>query len=139
MKTAFDLTNSPGLTHLLPNFHSLPARLLTLWLGTLCIGIGLAQSVELASQIDHPGLYSKSANGDSVFPILSPDGRFVAFASSADNLCTVGGTNRIQSLLPSVMNVYLRDRQDGRTTLVSVNVLGTGGGKVDSWPVAVST
>jgi hypothetical protein len=98
-----------------------------------------AQQLQLVSQIDNTNLYSASANGDSVLPVLSPDGRCVVFASSADNLCAVGETNRIRMLIPLSINVYLRDRQSGSTTLVSVNQAGTAGGNGNSWPVAIST
>jgi WD40 repeat protein/DNA-directed RNA polymerase specialized sigma24 family protein len=51
-------------------------------------------------------------NGVSINPSLSPDGRFVAFASLADNLVP-GDSNK-------KADVFLRDRQTSRTTIVSI-------------------
>ena len=55
-------------------------------------------------------------------PVVSADGRFVAFLSTADNLApgTFDGSE----------NLYLRNLQAGTTTLVSANRFGTGGGTV---------
>lgn len=53
------------------------------------------------------------ANGESWRPAVSPDGRFVAFASYADNL-VANDTN-------FVSDVFLRDRQAGTTERVSLS------------------
>jgi Tol biopolymer transport system component len=53
------------------------------------------------------------ASGRSQSPVITPDGRYVAFASVATNL--VPGT------LPSEGEIYLRDLTGGTTTRVSVN------------------
>ena len=58
-------------------------------------------------------------NGDSVASALSADGRFVAFTSGASNL-TPSDTN-------GTFDVFVRDRQTGATTRVSVDDLGTEG------------
>jgi Tol biopolymer transport system component len=60
-----------------------------------------------------------AADGNSTRPALSDDGRFVAFASDATNLVT-GIDN-------GVTDVYVRDRQLGRTELVSLADGGTRG------------
>jgi Tol biopolymer transport system component len=60
-------------------------------------------------------------NDNSVAPVLSPDGRFVVFASAANDLAP-GGNNFY------CLNVYLRDRTYNTTVLVSGNTNGTGGG-----------
>jgi Tol biopolymer transport system component len=52
------------------------------------------------------------ANGDSTFPAISADGRFVAFQSKADNL-VLGDTNGFE-------DIFVHDRQTGSTTRVSV-------------------
>ena len=67
------------------------------------------------------------AGGDdnSVAPNLSPDGRFVVFIGVANDL--VPGGNNFYSL-----NVFLRDRANSTTTLVSSNWTGTGGGDGNS-------
>src|SRR5580658_10206563 len=52
-------------------------------------------------------------NGDSVAPILSGDGRYVVFASSANNLPT--NASNYLPLMPAQMNVFLRDRASQST------------------------
>jgi hypothetical protein len=52
-------------------------------------------------------------NGDTVFPSISADGRYVAFSSLATNLVT-GDTNGRR-------DVFLRDRQSGATERLSVD------------------
>lgn len=52
-----------------------------------------------------------SGNGASRSPVMTPDGRYVAFASAATNL-VAGDTN-------GIIDVFLRDLQTGSTVLVS--------------------
>jgi len=78
-------------------------------------------------------------NGDSRLPIISADGRFILFASTADNLVPTSGSNTIPVLIPPKLNAFLRDRTNLTTTLVSLNLAGNGGGNGDSFPIAVST
>jgi len=56
------------------------------------------------------------ANGDSYFPAISADGRYVAFHSYAPNLVP-GGTN-------GAPHIFVHDRQTGATTRVSVDSVG---------------
>jgi hypothetical protein len=89
--------------------------------------------------VSQPGSsFAPAAGGDgsSGLPIVSADGRYVLFASTANNLVL---TNNNNSVLPQRMNVFLRDRVSNTTTLVSVNLAGTGGGNGDSFPTAIST
>jgi len=53
--------------------------------------------------------------------IISADGRFVLFVSSADNLVTNDGNGL-------TLDVFLRNRTNNTTTLVSVNATGATGG-----------
>jgi len=76
-----------------------------------------------------------SPGGDSMQPIVSSDGRFVLFASSAPDLAVAGSTNNPRTFL----NVFLRDRASQETTLVSVSATGDSGGNGNSFPVALST
>ncbi len=69
------------------------------------------------------------ANGPSTRPMLSPNGRFVAFNSRASNLGPLGGN--------SFEQLYLRDRLNGTTTLVSVDPAG-GLGNANSYRGMVS-
>jgi Tol biopolymer transport system component len=59
--------------------------------------------------------------GDSTSPIISANGRFVAFDSSASDL-VANDTNG------NVGDVFVRDLVLGTTTLVSANLAGTGSG-----------
>jgi Tol biopolymer transport system component len=59
------------------------------------------------------------AGPESQWPTITPDGRFVAFWSSASNLVT-GDTNGVE-------DVFLHERQSGTTERVSVSTSGTQG------------
>lgn len=76
--------------------------------------------------------------GDSWSPLISPDGRYVLFASTANNLILPSNNVPIPAHFPAVLNVYLRDRTNGMTTLVSVNTSGVAGGNGDSLPMGIS-
>jgi Tol biopolymer transport system component len=58
-------------------------------------------------------------NGDSSFPSISADGRYVTFVSTATDL-VAGDTN-------GFWDIFLRDRLNGTTELVSVSTNGTQG------------
>ncbi len=62
------------------------------------------------------------ADGSSAFPQISADGRFVVFSSEATNLVSED-TN-------SVLDVFVRDRESGETSRVSVAADGAQG---DGW------
>ena len=97
-----------------------------------------AQPVQLANS-QNTALASASASGDSYNPAISPDGRYVLFSSSANNLVTDTNGTAFLALVPARLNVFLRDRTNGTTTLVSVNQNGTGGGNADSFAIGIST
>ena len=99
----------------------------------------MAVSLQLLSQPDSSFAPSLSGGGDSTQPILSEDGRFVLFASTANNLAPATNNIPLQAPLYTCLNVYLRDRASNTTTLVSVNLAGTGGGDRDAWPAGIST
>ncbi len=63
--------------------------------------------------------FGNLGDGDSRAPAISADGRFVAFESAATNL-VLGDTNGHH-------DVFVRDRQDGITTRVSVDSSGVQG------------
>jgi hypothetical protein len=111
------------------------SALLAIWLGTTSVGAPL----HLASVPDSVFPPPTGGAGDSSLPIVSPDGRFVLFASTADNLVSLG-TNLIWPLVvPTPLNVFVRDRTHNSTVLVSINLAGTGGGNADSIPIGIST
>jgi subtilisin family serine protease/archaellum component FlaF (FlaF/FlaG flagellin family) len=71
---------------------------------------GVTERVSVASD-------GSEANDQSATPVISADGRYVAFPSLASNL-VAGDTNR-------ALDVFVRDRQAGTTTRVSVSTAGT--------------
>jgi Tol biopolymer transport system component len=75
-------------------------------------------------------------NGDSEDPVISADGRYVAFGSYARNLVS-GDTQTCQDASNSEYNcpdIFVHDRQTGRTTRVSVNSAGNQANEVTYQP-----
>ncbi len=54
-----------------------------------------------------------SGNGNSDYPVISADGRFVVFSSDSDDLVSIDSNGK--------WDIFVRDLQKGMTTLVSVN------------------
>ena len=99
----------------------------------------LATPLQLVTTIDPSVGPPASGGGNSMNPIIIPDGRYVLFASMANNLAlTSSNTPFLAQSLPKI-NVFLRDRTNGTTTLVSINLAGTSGGNGDSLPIELST
>jgi hypothetical protein len=98
-----------------------------------------ANSLQLVSLRASSPASSNGGNGDSGPAIISPDGRYVLFSSAANNLALAVNSNPIPVLIPACINVYLRDRTNGKTTLVSVNLAGNGGGNGDSFATGISS
>lgn len=65
-------------------------------------------------------------NGDSYYPSLSVDGRYVTFHSDASNLVANDTNNAI--------DVFVHDRQTGQTSRVSVTSEGVQGNSESSYP-----
>jgi Tol biopolymer transport system component len=65
-------------------------------------------------------------NGDSNWPSISDDGRYVAFYSEASNL-TLDDTNDVE-------DVFVHDRQTGETSRISVATDGTQGNSLSGDP-----
>ncbi len=99
----------------------------------------LALPLQLVSAVDPTVAPAAGGGGDSWHPIITPDGRFVLFASRANNLVLSGTNNPFPNQFLPKIQVFLRDRANGTTTLVSVNFSGTGAGNGDSIPTALST
>ena len=85
----------------------------------LLVGAGLAHAPEArAGAIERVSVSSngEQANQASFDPVISADGRYVAFMSYATNLvATDTGGKR---------NIFVRDRQADQTALVSVGIAG---------------
>ncbi len=71
-------------------------------------------------------------NGDSVSPYLTPDGNYVLYISTANDL-TPGGNNRLNS------DLYVWNRASNSNTLVSASLTGIGGGNSNSYGGTIST
>ncbi|MGC9941775.1 MAG: hypothetical protein ABSE48_08055, partial [Verrucomicrobiota bacterium] len=83
------------------------------------------------NQIVSVGTLGNAASGSSSEPVISGDGRYVAFTSAATNLIAVDNNNST--------DVFVRDLQTQTTTLVSANSAGTGGGNKDSYSPTISS
>ena len=107
---------------------------MTVWLLAMSMLVPLAKAVpgQLLSARNPSVPLPAGGDDNSVVPSLSPDGRFVVFASAANDL--VPGGNSVYAL-----NVFLRDRTSNTTVLVSGNLSGTGGGNGNSMPGQAST
>ena len=101
-------------------------------------GPALADPFQLLSTLDPAQVPPAGGGGDSVVPIISPDGRYVLFASTANNLVSAGTNGPLPLLFPSRLNVFLRDRTNPTTSLVSVNLAGTGGCNGDCLPACLA-
>src|SRR5437867_5161672 len=94
---------------------------------------GVADSPVQAVSRANPSIPAKNGNSDWLGSVISADGRFVLFLSSASSLSTNDdGGHRF-------VDVFLRDRTNHTTTLVSVNQTGTGGGNGHSVSPVLST
>ena len=67
--------------------------------------------------LETAGAAARPANGESVNPDISGDGRYVVFESTAGNLTNI-------ALPPGVPRVFWRDRQTGVTRLLSTTPTG---------------
>jgi hypothetical protein len=125
--------------------YFLPALYKLLAVGLVLMGlVGMgycAHAVQIVSQLGpgSAGAISNVGGGDSFQTMATPDGRYVLFASTGNNLAVNSNGTAMQNFSPPYVNVFLRDRQLGTTVLVSVNTAGTGGGNGNSFPDAIST
>src|SRR5258708_5639905 len=112
----------------------------TFWISLigLTLSVRAAAPLQLVSVRDSAQPPPAGGSGDSWGPLMTPDGRFVIFSSTANNLTTTSNGNALPVLLPPHVNVFLRDRAAGTTALVSLNATGTGGGNGDSIATAIS-
>lgn len=97
---------------------------------SLIVLLGAPRSAR-AGVLASAGAAGSSGNGASSEGAITPNGRYVAFATAARNL---DGND----LNGSATDIVLRDVRDGITTMVSVNRFGTGTGDGASHDPAVS-
>ena len=95
------------------------AMVLTLIAGFTAPAIG--QPLQLVSVLDPSQRPPAGGSGDSGTPIMSPDGRYVLFASTANNFVMITNDTPMPARFPAPLNVFLRDRTNRTTTLVSIN------------------
>ena len=72
--------------------------------------------------------------GDSVTPAVSADGRYVAFTSTADLICTNASCSRTSRAPKRVADIYVRDTIANTTSCVSRSVTGADANGPSSWP-----
>src|SRR3989442_164 len=93
---------------------------------------GACSSSGLSSVSSLPWDVSRTGAGGSFAPVWSADGQHVAFISYAKDLTT-------NDNFAEFYDVFVRDLASNRTTLVSVNLSGVGGGNDHSISPAVSS
>jgi hypothetical protein len=96
-----------------------------------------AGGLQLVSAPNPDAASPAGGNGNSDLPIMSADGRYVLFASSAINLVTNPYAGPVSGLAPRNTQVFVRDRVAGTTTLVSMNLSGLPGNG-ESFPDGIS-
>jgi len=79
-----------------------------------------------AERVSVDGAGNQASGGNSVYPVVSADGRYVAFASEAVNLVD-GDTNVCEGSWFSCSDVFVHDRQTGLTERASVSSGGAQG------------
>lgn len=95
--------------------------------------------IQLISQRDASLPPVAGGGGSSQMPIVSANGRYILFASTANNLTLMTNGAPVAATTLPVLNVFLRDCASNTTTLVSVNLTGAGGGNGNSLPFGIST
>jgi Tol biopolymer transport system component len=125
--------------HVMKSTASIPSPLVFVAITAISLVGATAANVQLLSTPASGHSPPNGAGGDSGASIVTPDGRFVVFASTAANLVTLGSNQPIPSLIPPPLNIFLRDRTKGTTTLISVAASGAAGGDGDSLPAGISS
>jgi Tol biopolymer transport system component len=97
-----------------------------------------AEPIRLLSVADPSQGPPAGGNGNSGTPIFSREGRYVVFASAANNLVLISNRPMPVAAGPR-LNVFVRDRTAATTVLATFNLSGSGGGDGDSLPRDIST
>ncbi|HEY1788434.1 MAG TPA: hypothetical protein VGJ73_09780 [Verrucomicrobiae bacterium] len=100
--------------------------------------LSLAANLQLVSASGNFNSPSPGGNGVSYLSMVTPDGRYVLFSSTANNLVPANSDGPVPGVMMPELNVFLRDRVAGTTTLVSVNPAG-GSADEDCQPIGIST
>lgn len=108
----------------------------------LCLAVAVAasgQGLQLVSARNPASEPPSAGAGDSFVHAMTPDGRFILFSSAAPNLATTISNQALPLYRPKPLNVFVRDRANATTVLVSVDTAGAGGANRDALPMAIST
>ncbi len=116
-------------------FFCATSLLLVTFLSSDCFGANLDLATTPSSGFSPPA----SGAGDSVLPVISADGRYVLFGSTANNLALGPDGAPFGIVRPLTRNVFLRDRAMGTTELISVDATGMTGANAACMPTAIST
>lgn len=111
------------------------AACLVVWLISSCT----THAVELVSVPDLRVTPPVGGGGDSYSAFVTPDGRYVLFGSTANNLVATSNGTAYSVPRPQKVNAFLRDRAQQTTVLASVDPTGSRSGDEDSIPTGVST
>jgi len=107
------------------------------WLATgsvvlcACCPLALAAPLELITAADPHLALSKGGSGDSSAAVVSPDGNWIAFASSAPDLTQ-------NPKLANVLDLFLWNRESRTLELLSLSTNGSSGGSGHSVPLGFS-
>jgi Tol biopolymer transport system component len=93
--------------------------------GLIALDMGTALRADLPLPAAAPSRANVTGAGGSFLPVLSEDGRYIAFVSSAHNLVDAADSQ-------PCLDVFVRDLLTGTTLLVSVNTNNSSGGHGDS-------
>jgi Tol biopolymer transport system component len=96
-----------------------------------CCASAPAAPLELITAADPHLALSKGGSGDSSAAVVSPDGRWIAFASSAPDLTQ-------HPKLVSVLDLFLWNRETRTLELLSLSTNGSSGGSGHSLPLGFS-
>ncbi len=121
-----------------PSFRAFLSAAIAVVLAGLWPMLVSAAGFRLISAPDPGQAPPAGGNGDSRGGILTENGRYILFASTANNLVQAGPDKPLPGAFPAVLNAYLLDRASGTSALVSLNVRDATGGNGDSLPMGVS-
>ena len=97
--------------------QTMPFHALLILVASFTVMSAVAAPLQLVTTIDPSVATSVGGGGNSMNPIISRDGRYVLFASTADNLALTRTTLPSRFKAHPKMNVFLRDRAQGTTPL----------------------
>jgi len=120
-------------------FLLLKTLLIGLVLSLFAIHPAIGKEFHLISSADGSQQPSAGGGSDSYSPIMTPNGDHILFTSAAGNLCLTTNQTAFLSSYAGGLNVFVRNRTNGTTTLLSVNTNGTGFGNADSIGLGIST